>query len=778
MKAGRRQGARLALASLLPVLGLCIADRAGTAQPHDPVDVALLGKYCTSCHNEERYSGGLSLEYATTGNMGQDAEMWEHVVRKLRTGMMPPPGEPRPADRQLQSFAASLERELDLAARTTQQPGQPALRRLTRFEYGNVIRDLLAVQGNVTNLLPPDNSSDGFDTNGDTLGNSPALVEGYVTAAAKIARRAVGDRAAATVQVDYRPPNGWSQQQHVDALPLGTRGGYSVRHEFPVDGDYDITIAVSAGVPFAEALPRDRRLYAAIDKAPLVPSEKDPRKFRVHVQAGPRTVAAALVDQLRSRGTDDIYSIDRQLGAVTDITITGPFNATGAGDTPSRRKVFICRPAGAGDEESCARRILANLATQAYRMPLGSGDALVESLLAHYRAARGSGDFEAGIEQALARLLVNPRFLFRLEREPAGLAPGSVYRVPDVELASRLSFFLWSSIPDAELLEQAARGRLQDAQVLERQVRRMLADPRAEALVGNFASQWLRLRALDSIPADGQGFDENLRQSMLRETQLLLGAVMNGNRSILDLLDARYTFLDESLARHYGVPGVTGSYMRRVELPDGQRRGLLGQGSILTLTSLADRTSPVARGKWIMESLIGAHVPAPPAGVETNLDPPPGETRPTTLRQRLEQHRTRAECAACHRIMDPIGFALENFDRTGRWRTQDHGLPVDPRGQLGDGTPLDGPEALRAWLVRHPDVFANNLAEKLMVYALGRSVDYRDMPTVRGIVRAAAADDYRFAALVLGVVRSQPFQYRSTAPAPVAPAASPTARGR
>jgi hypothetical protein len=551
-----------------------------------------------------------------------------------------------------------------------------------------------------------------------------------------------------------------------------------VRHEFPVDGDYDITIAVAAGVPFVDALPRGRRIYASIDKAPLVPSDKDPRKFRVHVKAGPRTVAAALVDQLRSKGTDDIYSIDKQLGAVTDITITGPVNVAGTGDTPSRRKVFICRPASAGEEEGCARRILANLATQAYRAPLGERDALVETLLQHYRTARTGGDFEQGIEQALARLLVNPRFLFRLEREPAGLAPGSVYRVADVELASRLSFFLWSSIPDAELLQLAARGRLQEAKVLEQQVRRMLADPRAAALVDNFAGQWLRLRALDAIPADGQSFDENLRQSMLRETRLLLGAVMNGNRSVIDLLDADYTFLDEPLARHYGVPGVIGSHMRRVQLTDGSRRGLLGQGSILTLTSLPDRTSPVVRGKWIMESLIGAHVPAPPAGVETNLDPPPGETKPTTLRQRLEQHRVREDCAACHRIMDPLGFALENFDRTGRWREQDQGLPVDTRGALVDGTPLDGPGALRAWLVRHPDVFAANLAEKLMVYALGRGVDHRDMPTVRGIVRAAAADDYRFAALVLGVVRSQPFQYRNTSPAPAAPAAKLTSSGR
>ncbi|MEO6079587.1 MAG: DUF1592 domain-containing protein [Steroidobacteraceae bacterium] len=777
-KARWRQNGGLAVLGLLPVLGLFAADRAAAAQPHGVIDAALIQKYCAGCHNDEQWSGGLSLDGVETAHIGNDAEMWETVVRKVRTGMMPPAGEPRPQGGKLQAFAAGLERELDNAARGKSQPGHPGLRRLTRFEYGNVIRDLLGLQDNVTTLLPPDNNSDGFDTNGETLGNSPALIEAYVNAAAKLARRAVGDRQPAVVQVDYRPPTGWSQDRHIDSLPLGTRGGYSVRHEFPVDGDYDLVISVASGGLFGGTVTRGRQIYVALDKTPLTTQEADSRKYRVHVKAGPRTVTATLVDQVRSKGTDDIYSIDKLQGAVTDITITGPFNAAGAGDTPSRRKVFVCRPATTSDEEGCARRILSSLAAQAYRAPVSATDPAVDSLMGYYREARGAGDFEDGIEQALARLLVNPRFLFRLEQEPAGLAPGAVYRLPDVELASRLSFFLWSSIPDAELRDLASRGRLRDPKVLEKQVKRMLADPHSDALVTNFAGQWLRLRALDSIPADSQGFDENLRQSMLRETRLLLSSVMSGNRSIIELLNARYTFLDEPLARHYGVADVKGSYVRRVELPAGTRSGLLGQGSILTLTSLPERTSPVVRGKWIMESLIGAHVPAPPAGVETNLDPSPGHDQPTTLRQRLEMHRAQPQCAACHRIMDPVGVSLENFDRTGRWRTQDNGLPVDSRSELVDGTPLNGPDDLRAWLVSHPDVFATNLAQKLLIYALGRSVDHHDMPAVRGIVRAAAVDDYQFATLVLGVVQSQPFQYRNTSPAPTAPPSPPTARNR
>jgi hypothetical protein len=423
--------------------------------------------------------------------------------------------------------------------------------------------------------------------------------------------------------------------------------------------------------------------------------------------------------------------------------------------------VFICRPSEAREEEACARRIVANLASQAYRQPLAQDDAAVEALLGFYRTTRAAGgDFDDGIEQALARVLINPRFLFRLEHEPEGMKAGSSFRITDVELASRLSFFLWSSIPDPQLLELAASGRLHEPRVLEAQVKRMLGDSRADALVDNFSTQWLRLATIGSVPVD-EGFDENLRQAMLKETRLLLASVIREDRPLGDLLDADYTFVNEQLARHYGIPGVKGSYMRKVALrPQDARRGLLGQGSILTLTSLPDRTSPVVRGKWVVENLIGAHVPTPPPGVETNLDPPPGQQGKMTLRQRLEAHRVQPDCAACHRIMDPIGFALENFDRTGSWRTLDDGLPVDTRGELPDGTPLEGAGNVRAWLDSHPDVFATNVATKLFIYALGRAVDYRDMPMVRAVVRRAAGRDYRFSELIQGIAQSRAFQFR------------------
>jgi hypothetical protein len=724
-------------------------------------DAAFLDKYCTSCHDQQNWRGGLALDLVDLHNIDGDAEMWEKVVRKLRTGMMPPAGEPRPPAAHADAFTTGLESELDRAAQALRRPGTPSLRRLTRVEYGNAIRDLLALDGNVAAMLPPDNNSDGFDTNGDTLANSPALIESYVGAASKLSRRAVGDREAPTVQVDYRPPAGWLQDRHIEGLPLGTRGGLLVRHEFPLDGEYEFSIAVASGVPLARGLPRGAELYVAIDGVPV--REPNLQKFRARVGAGSRTVAATLFDKGRYKGTDDIYSIDRLLGVVGGVTIVGPFNAAGAGDTVSRRHIFICRPSAPAAEEPCARRILARLATRAYREPVGESDAALESLMNVYRSARTQGAFDDGIEQALARILVNPRFLFRLEREPPGLAPNAIFRVSDLELASRLSFFLWSSIPDDELLGVAASGKLHEPRTLERQVRRMLGDARAQALVNNFAAQWLKLRALGSVPVEGTGLDENLKQSLRKETEQLMTSILREDRSILDLVNADYTFVDEALARHYGLPGVRGSYMRRIDLAQhDERRGLLGQGSVLTLTSMVDRTSPVVRGKWIMETLLGAPVPAPPPGVETNLEPRKDEHgAPATLRQRLEAHRVQPNCAACHRIMDPIGFALENFDRIGRWRTTDDGASIDATGVLTDGTPLDGPGSLREWLVRHPDVFASNLAEKLMIYALGRSIDHHDMAAVRSIVRDAAKTDYRLSAMILGVVRSQQFQWRS-----------------
>jgi hypothetical protein len=733
------------------------------AGARNEVDGELLQKYCIDCHDQENWKGGLALDYVDLADVGAEAEMWERVVLKMRTGMMPPAGEPRPSEAILDRFSSHLEQRLDRVAKAHPQPGAPGLRRMTRFEYGNVIRDLLAVEIDATSMLPPDNNSDGFDSNGDTLGNSPALVEAYVNAASKIARRAVGDRHAPVAQVDHRPPVGWTQERHIEGLPLGTRGGFVAKHEFPVDGEYEFVIATASGTLFGSALPQGSEVYVAIDGAPV--KAENLRKFRYRVAAGRHAVAVGVVERVRGRGTDDIYSIDRQLGAISGLTVTGPFAASGAGDTPSRRQVFICRPTELSAEEGCARRILARLATRAYRQPLAADDPAVESLLGFYRDGRRRGDFDDGLEQALARVLINPRFLFRLEPKPQGVKPGEVYRLPDLELASRLSFFLWSSIPDDELLRVAASGKLHEPRELQTQVRRMLADARSRALVDNFASQWLRLRALDSIPADEQGFDENLRQALHLETRLLIESVVRADRPVTALLDSQYTFVDEQLARHYGLPGVQGSYMRKVPLASGNvRRGLLGQGSILTLTSLPDRTSPVVRGKWVMENLIGAHVPSPPAGVETNLEPPAGHENPMTLRQRLEAHRVQPDCAACHRIMDPLGFALENFDRTGKWRTQDSGLPVDSAGELTDGTPLDGPESLRSWLLAHPDVFASNLASKLLIYGLGRSIDHRDMPVVRDVVRNSASSGYRFSQLILGIVMSEPFRYRMAAP--------------
>ena len=778
-KARTAQSRRPGSGRQLAMISIILAIGATAAPARDAVDGGFLDKYCVKCHNQDDWKGGLSLDYADMGKVGSDASMWENVVNRLRTGMMPPSGETRPAPRQLDAFATWLEGQLDRAAADNPHSGAPGLRRLTRFEYGNAIRDLLSLKADVGTLLPPDNNSDGFDTNGDTLGNSPSLVEAYVNAASKLARRAVGDRHIALKQVDYRPPVGWSQRARIDGMPFNSRGGFSFEREFPLDGEYEFVVTPAIGPLFYRGLPRGANMYLAIDgkaalavpgapAAPATPNGPAPgQKYRAQVKAGMHKVSATLIEQVRVTGTDDIYSIDKATGAIGTVSVIGPLQPTGAGDTPARRKVFICKPLQPSDEESCARRILANLATQAYRQPLTQNDAAVEALLGFYQAARSAGgDFEAGIEQALARVLINPRFLFRLEHEPAGLAPGAEFRISDLELASRLSFFLWSSIPDQPLLDLAAAGRLHEPRVLEAQVKRMLADARADALVDNFGAQWLRLGNIGSIPVD-ERFDENLRQAMLRETRMLLASVIREDRPLDELLDANYTFVDEQLARHYGLTGVKGSYMRRVALKPGDaRRGLLGQGSILTLTSLPDRTSPVVRGKWVVENLIGARVPTPPPGVETNLDPPPGQVNKMTLRQRLEAHRVQADCAACHRIMDPIGFALENFDRTGGWRTLDNGLPIDSQGKLTDGTALQGPANLRAWLDDHPDVFATNVATKLFIYALGRSVDYRDMPMVRDTVRRAARRDYRFSELIQGIVQSRAFQFREAPSAP------------
>ena len=713
-----------------------------------------------TCHNDRMKAGTLTLATLDVNAVADHAEVWEKVVRKLRTGMMPPSGAPKPPSAVSAAFTEALEASLDRAAARQIDPGIPALHRLNRTEYANAIRDLLALEVEVDAMLPPDDSAAGFDNIADVLGVSPALIEGYAAAAAKISRLAVGNPSIGLDRVTYRVPGDISQDDHVDGLPLGTRGGLVVRHTFPLDAEYELQVGQAGGARLggpAAAGPRTDDLYVTVDGMRVVLQGRGATRMRV--TAGPHAIGAATIVRSHAGSADGVYHVDARTPGITQMTIAGPFNATGPGDTPSRRRLLICAPVAVADELPCARKILTSLATRAYRRPLAGSD--IDMLLEFYRAGRQQS-FEFGIERALARVLVDPQFLFRFEREPAQTAPGAAFRVTDLELASRLSFFLWSSIPDDELLGVAARGGLKDPHALEREVRRMLADPRADALVTNFAAQWLFLRELQNARPDSPDFDGNLRQSFQRETEMLLRAVVREDRSIVDLLTADFTFVDERLARHYGIPGVRGSRTRRITLSaDSPRRGLLGQGSILTVTSAANRTSPVQRGKWVLENVLGAPPPQPPPGVETNLEPDAAQVKATSLRQRMEMHRNNPACASCHSIMDPIGFALENFDHAGKWRTLDGTSPIDASGQLVDGTKLDGSESLRRALVARSGVFAEVAAEKMLTYAVGRALRPQDMPSVRAITRGAAKDNYRFSSLVLGVVRTPQFQMRT-----------------
>jgi hypothetical protein len=675
---------------------------------------------------------------------------------------MPPRTAPKPPAPVASAFTTALESSLDRAASRVLDPGMPALHRLNRSEYANAIRDLLALDVDVNAMLPPDDSAAGFDNNADVLGVSPALIEGYAAAAAKIGRLALGDPSIGLDRLTFRVPGDLSQDAHVDGLPLGTRGGLVVTHTFPLDADYDLQVGQAGGARLGgppTAGPRTDDLYVTIDGTRVTLQGRG--ATRMKITAGPHTIAAGTVVRSHAGSADGVYHVDARTPGITQMTIAGPFNATGAGDTPSRKRLLVCTPASATDEINCAKKILTTFATRAYRRPVAATGADIDTLLEFYRAGRQK-TFEFGVERAVARVLVDPQFLFRFEREPAQVAAGSAYRVSDLELASRLSFFLWSSIPDDELLATAARGGLKDPAVFDRQVKRMLADARADAMVTNFASQWLLLRELQNAKPDSPDFDGNLRQSFQRETELLFRTIMREDRSITDLLDADFTFVDERLARHYGIAGVRGSRTRRIQLEtNSPRRGLLGQGSVLTVTSAANRTSPVQRGKWVLENLLGAPPPQPPPGVETNLEKDAAQVKVTSLRQRMELHRTNPACASCHSIMDPIGFALENFDNAGKWRTMDGIAPIDASGQLVDGTKLDGPESLRSALLARSDVFVEVAAEKMLTYAVGRALRPQDMPSVRAIARGAAKEKYRFSSLVLGVVKTPQFQMRT-----------------
>ena len=748
-----------------------------------PDDQALVEKYCVTCHNDRTKTGNLTLTGLDIAQPGEHAETWEKVVRKVRAGLMPPSGMPRPDRAALDAFAGRLEASLDRYAAAHPNPGSSGLHRLNRTEYANAIRDLLALDIDEATLLPADDSSEGFDNIADALRVSPALVERYTAAAVKVSRLAVGNLLLSASTTTYRVPGDLVQADHIEGLPLGTRGGTLIQHTFPLDADYSIRIRVrGAAIGLAAANLQGEEIELTVDgeRVKLLPATAQ-TDLKLPIKAGQRAIGVSFVRK-PPPGADDIWATYAANSGVQSVAITGPLTPTGLGDSASRRRIFTCRPlspasapggAPAGlrrdppddspggapstvEEKACARQILATLARRAFRQPVSDAD--VQLLLTFYQTGRANGGFDGGIEQALARILVDPRFTFRLEKEPASVPVGRPYRLSDLELASRLSFFLWSSIPDEELLDVAIKGRLHEPAVLDAQTRRMLADPKSDALVTNFGGQWLFLRELKNAKPEAR-FSENLRQSFRRETELLFNSIIREDRNVLDLLNADYTFVDETLAEHYGMPNIRGSRFRRVAVTDEARRGLLGQGSFLLVTSVANRTSPVARGKWVLENLLGVPAPLPPPNVPS-IDEGSDVTAITSLRQRMEKHRQQPTCAACHKIMDPIGFALENFDLIGRWRTSEGGTPIDATSQLVDGTPLDGPASLRRALLARPEVVVGTMTGKLMTYATGRALQYYDMPAVRAIVNDASKNNYKFSSIVLGIVKSDPFQKR------------------
>jgi hypothetical protein len=750
---------------------------------------ALVDRYCVTCHSEKLRTGGVSLQNADFQNIPKSAEMWEKVIRKLRVGAMPPQGMPRPDAAALDGLAAYLETALDRAYAAHPNPGRASMHRLNRAEYANAIHDLLALDIDATALLPPDDESSGFDNIADVLKVSPSLMERYLSASWNISRLAIGDARIAPSTATYRARPDLSQDQHIAGLPLGTRGGILVHHDFPLDGEYVIKVRLWRNTfDLLRGMEDPHQIEISLDGERLalvtvgghddfVSMAQNPGTFganldqrltvRVPVKAGMREITATTVLRSHALRDDLIKPFLRTTvdglditgdPSVDRLTVEGPFNETGVEETASRQRIFTCRPDNAQAELPCARKILSVLAERAYRRPATDTD--LETLLSFYQKRRNTnGTFEAGIESALEYILASPEFLFRFEPEPDGVAANAVYPVNDLALASRLSFFLWSSIPDEPLLTLAAQKKLHEPEVLEQQVRRMLADPRSGALIANFAEQWLFLRNLKTVAPNLDtfpDFDDNLREAMKQETELFFGSMVREDRNVLELLTADYTFVNERLARHYGIPGVYGSQFRRVPVTDEARRGLLGQASILTVTSYAARTSPVQRGKWILTNILGTPPTPPPPNVPQLKENADG-SQPRSLRERMEAHRADAVCAGCHKVMDPIGFALENFDAVGHWRTVDDGAWIDPSGTLFNGARINGPVELRQALVARPNVFVGVMTEKLLTYALGRGLEYYDMPAVREIVHEAAGQNYRFSSLVLGVVKSAPF---------------------
>jgi hypothetical protein len=782
--------------TLVPTGG-SVMPTGGSVMPSgdDPVSNVVVAEYCTRCHNEQRRRGDLVLEGFDLATAAERGEVVEKMIRKLRAGMMPPRGVSRPDASVMEEMVVELETTMDEAAEENPNPGVRAFQRLNQAEYTAAVRDLLGIEVDVSSFLPLDTKSANFDNIADVQMPSATVIEGYLRAAGQISRLALGDANAEVGNQIYRIPRIASQKERVPGAPFGTRGGISVIHNFPADGKYVFHL-MPYGAVEGEVFGRTfgtEQLEVSIDgqRVALLSvdrwmSESEPtglniRTDSIQVPAGPHRVTAAFIKQFEGSVDDLIRPIDHTMadgqigigyGVTTQqhlqrLTILGPFQITGVSDTPTRRRLFTCRPTAPGEERPCAESIVSSLATRAYRRPLRESD--LDGLMSFYDRGADVGGFENGVRMALQAVLASPHFIFRMEEVPDGADPDEIFRISDIDLASRLSFFLWGTSPDQELIERAAEGDLGDRDELERQVRRMLSDPRADALSTRFAAQWLRLQDLEKIHPDALTypyFDQTLADAMHRETELLFSHIVREDRSVLELLTADYTFVNGRLASHYGIPGVVGPDFRMVRYPDEVRRGILGHGSILTLTSHADRTSPVLRGKWVLEVLLGTPPPPPPPNIPAFEETGAAENgRLLTVRERMEMHRANPACSSCHIMMDPIGLALENFDVTGVWRNRDGGNPIDATGELYDGTAVNGPAELRTALLKRPEVFYRIFTENLMAYALGRRVEYYDMPTVRGITREAAEQDYRVSAFVIGIVGSEAFRSMRAAPA-------------
>ena len=750
---------------------------------------ALIDTYCVACHNQRVKTAGIAFDNADLSDVSKDGELWEKALRKLRGGMMPPPGARRPDAAAVDAFTSGLERELDAAAARRPNPGRVAIHRLNRAEYANAIEDLLAIRIDSAALLPKDDEADGFENVASVLTVSPSFLDQYISAARVVTARAMGNGAARPGSATYRPVRGTDQAVHVAGLPLGTRGGLLVEHLFPADGDYKLNINGLAAAGYVRGMEYRHTLIVTLDGAKVfegqIGGEEDIRaidqqqasavaaingRFQnipLEVTAGPHKVGVTFIARTFAESDEVLFSFrpgngEERIQRVGSIEIQGPFTPAGLSDTPSRQRIFVCRPKTQADELPCATMILSSMARRAFRRPVTDQD--LAAPISFYKSARADGNFDAGIQAALPTILASPKFLYRAERTPSGTGPGTVHRITALDLASRLSFFLLGHPPDDELLRLAEKGALADPKTLDAQVRRLLADPRVSSLVSNFAFQWLKMRGLDEVEPDAvvfPNFDDSLREGFRKELAMFVESVIREDRSVLDLLSADYTFVNERLALHYGIPNVRGDQFRRVTLSDQNRWGLLGKGGVLLSTSYANRTAPVIRGAWILENILGTPPAAPPPDVEAFQENKDGE-KAKTIRAIMEQHRSKPTCNACHGVMDPLGFALENFDAIGEWRAQDRwaGTPIDASGELIDGTKVSNPADLRKALLKRSPQFVQTLTEKLMTYALGRSVEYYDMPTVRQIVRDAARDNYRFSSLVTGIVTSAPFQMR------------------